>query len=58
MESFVSSLKTERIGRKVYCTRDAARTDEFDYIERFYSTIRRHRPTVTSAQSSSKGRSE
>jgi putative transposase len=41
-ESFFSSLKTERIGRKVYRTRDAARVDVFDYIERFYNTIRRH----------------
>jgi putative transposase len=35
MESFFSSLKTERIGRKVYRTRGAARADVFDYIERF-----------------------
>jgi len=42
MESFFSSLKTERIGRKVYRTRDAARADVFDYIERFYNTVRRH----------------
>jgi putative transposase len=35
MESFFSSLKTERIGRKVYRTRDAARADVFDYSERF-----------------------
>jgi putative transposase len=42
MESFFSSLKTERIGRKVYRTRDAARSDVFDYIERFYNTVRRH----------------
>ena len=41
MESFFSSLKTERIGRKVYRTRDAARADVFDSIERFYNTIRR-----------------
>jgi putative transposase len=41
MESFFSSLKTERIGSKVYRTRDAARADVFDYIERFYNTIRR-----------------
>ncbi len=38
MESFFSSLKTERIGRKVYRTRDDARADVFDYIERFYNT--------------------
>jgi putative transposase len=42
MESFFSSLKTERIARKVYRTRNAARADVFDYIERFYNTIRRH----------------
>ena len=28
--------------RKVYRTRDAARADVFDYIERFYNTRRRH----------------
>lgn len=42
MESFFSSLKTERVRGKVYRTRDAARADLFDYIERFYNTIRRH----------------
>lgn len=42
MESFFSSLKTERIARKVYRTRDEARADLFDYIERFYNTVRRH----------------
>jgi len=42
MESFFSSLKTERIRGKVYRSRDDARADVFDYIERFYNTIRRH----------------
>ena len=42
MESFFSSLKCERIGRKVYPTRDAARTGAFDYIEMFYNSKRRH----------------
>lgn len=42
MESFFSSLKTERTARKVYSTRDAARADVFDYIERFYNPRRRH----------------
>jgi putative transposase len=42
MESFFSSLKTERIKGQLYRTRDAARADVFDYIERFYNTIRRH----------------
>lgn len=35
MESFFSSLKTERTGDKIYRTRDDARADVFDYIERF-----------------------
>jgi hypothetical protein len=34
-------LKTERIGRKTYRTRDEARADVFDYIERFYNPKRR-----------------
>src|SRR5258708_21007269 len=42
MESFFSSLKTERTGRKTYRTRDEARADVFDYIERFYNPKRRH----------------
>jgi putative transposase len=35
MESFFWSLKTERTARKMYRTRDAAKADVFDYIERF-----------------------
>ena len=42
MESFFSSLKTERTARQVYRTRDEARADVFDYIERFYNPRRRH----------------
>jgi putative transposase len=42
MESFFSSLKTERIARRIYRTRDEAKADVFDYIERFYNTKRRH----------------
>jgi putative transposase len=42
MESFFSSLKTERAARKLYRTRDEARADVFDYIERFYNPKRRH----------------
>jgi len=42
MESFFSSLKTERTEGKTYRTRDEARADVFDYIDRFYNTIRRH----------------
>jgi putative transposase len=42
MESFFSSLKTERTARKTYRTRDQAKADVFDYIERFYNAKRRH----------------
>lgn len=42
MESFFSSLKTERTARRVYRTRNEARADVFDYIERFYNPTRRH----------------
>lgn len=42
MESFFSSLKTERTSRKHYATRDEARADVFDYVERFYNPRRRH----------------
>ena len=42
MESFHSSLKAERTARKTYRTRNEARADIFDYIERFYNPTRRH----------------
>ena len=42
MESFFSSLKIERTARKTYRTRDEAKADVFDYIERFYNPKRRH----------------
>ncbi len=42
MESFFSSLKTERTARKTYRTRTQAKADVFDYIERFYNPKRRH----------------
>ena len=41
-ESFFSSLKKERVRRKIYRTHDIARADLFDYIEMFYNTRRRH----------------
>jgi len=41
-ESFFSSLKKERIKKRVYRTRDLARADVFDYIEVFYNRKRRH----------------
>jgi putative transposase len=42
IESFFSSLKTERTDRRRYRTRDEARADVFDYIEQFYNPRRRH----------------
>jgi putative transposase len=42
MESFFSSLKTERTAHKVYRARDEARADVFHFIERFYNPRRRH----------------
>jgi len=41
VESFFASLKKERVYRKTYATRDAARADIFDYIEQFYNSRRR-----------------
>jgi len=41
-ESFFSSLKKERVRKRVYKTRDLARADIFDYIEVFYNRTRRH----------------
>ena len=42
MESFFSTMKTERTARRTYVTRDEVRADVFDYIERFYNPRRRH----------------
>ena len=41
MESFFSSLKVERVHRRLYATRDQAKADVFDYVERFYNPRRR-----------------
>ena len=41
-ESFFQLLKRERIKRKIYSTRDDARSDIFDYIEMFYNSKRKH----------------
>lgn len=41
-ESFFQLLKRERVKRKIYNTRDEARSDIFDYIELFYNNRRRH----------------
>jgi len=42
MESFFSTLKTERTARKTYRTRNEAKADVFDYIECFYNPKRQH----------------
>ena len=42
MERFFSSLKTERIARKTYRTRNQAKAEVFDYSERLYNSTRRH----------------
>lgn len=41
-ESFFQLLKRERVRRRTYVTRDAARQDEFNYIEMFYNPTRKH----------------
>ena len=40
-ESFFGLLKRERIYRRQYQTRHEARTDIFDYIERFHNPRKR-----------------
>jgi putative transposase len=42
VESFFSSLKKERIKKKIYKTRKMALADITDYIESFYNAERRH----------------
>jgi len=41
-ESFFQLLKRERVRRRTYTTRDAARRDVFEYIEMFYNPTRKH----------------
>jgi hypothetical protein len=41
-ESFFSSLKKERIKKKIYKTRKDALADITDYIKSFYNPFRRH----------------
>ena len=41
-ESFFSSFKKERIKRRIYATRQEAKSDVFEYIEGFYNRVRRH----------------
>jgi putative transposase len=42
LESFFSLLKRERVRRRTYQTREQAKADIFDYIERFYNRKRSH----------------
>ena len=42
VESFFSLLKRERVRRQTYNTREEAKADIFDYIERFYNRKRSH----------------
>lgn len=41
-ESFFQLLKRERVKKRIYSTRDDARSDIFDYIEMFYNSRRKH----------------
>lgn len=41
-ESFFQLLKRERVKRRTYPSREAARRDVFSYIELFYNSKRRH----------------
>ena len=41
-ESFFQLLKRERIRRRTYPTRNAARQDVFEYIKMFYNPKRKH----------------
>jgi len=41
-ESFFSSLKKERIKKRIYPNRELALADIADYIDNFYNRTRRH----------------
>jgi len=42
VESFFSSLKKERVRKRIFQSREQARTEIFDYIEYFYNRKRKH----------------
>ena len=42
-ESFFSNLKSEKIKKRIYKTRQEARSEVFEYIEGFYKPVRRHK---------------
>lgn len=41
-ESFFSSLKKERVNKRIYTNRARATNDIADYIDSFYNQTRRH----------------
>ena len=41
-ESFFSSMKKERIKKRIYPSRDVALADIAEYIDHFYNPVRRH----------------
>ena len=43
-KSFFSSVKKERIKKRIYKTREMANAEIYDYIEMFYNRTRRHSP--------------
>lgn len=49
-EPFFSSLKKERIKKRICRTRDLARADVFDYIEVFYNRTRTQPPWCVSPE--------
>jgi putative transposase len=49
-EGFFGLLKRERVNRRHYLTRTAARADVFDYIERFYNPRQRRRLELLSTK--------
>ena len=44
-ESFYELIKRERMRRRIYVTRAAARSEVFDYIEMIYNPKHRHGST-------------
>jgi putative transposase len=42
-ESFFSNLKSEKIKKRTYKTRQEARSEVFEYIEGFYNSVRHHK---------------
>ena len=42
-ESLLSKLKSEKIKKRIYKTRQEARSEVFEYIEGFYNPVGRHK---------------